>query len=659
MYKSMLFVAGLFVSGSAFAQAAANPAELFGVRESVEHIDISPDGRRVLFLQPGPGRSTMVFVHELDGDGQPRLVANSDGDPERMIWCNFAGNERIVCRVIAVTDYDGLLISMGRLVAFDADDGQNVQLLGQRNSYHDARLRQFDGAIIDWVPDRDGMVMMSRDYVPEAGMTHTRIARRADGLGVDMIDVRNLRASRIEAPNAQASWYLSDGRANVRMMGSHDVRGATGQLGTRTDIYYRTAADRSWRSFGSYDAATREGMIPLAVDATVDSAYVLQKLDGRFALYRVKLDGSMATELVFAHDRVDVDDVVRSSDGGRVIGLTFAEDRRRVVYFDEEYERLSRTLARAMPNLPLIDFGTASDDGNRILVHAGSDADPGRYFVHDRQARTLNEIMLVRPQLENVPLATVQAVSYPSADGVSIPAYLTLPPGQEARGLPAVVLPHGGPSARDEWGFDWLAQYLAHLGYAVLQPNYRGSAGFGDQWLQQNGFRSWRTSIGDIVAGARWLASEGTADANRLAVVGWSYGGYAALQSGVVEPGLFKAIVAIAPVTDLQLLKDEARDFTNSRNVAEFIGSGPHVAEGSPLRRAAALQAPVLLVHGDRDINVSIDHSRRMDAALEAAGKESELIVFPGLAHDLGDSSARTQMLQRIGNLLGERLAAR
>ena len=120
-----------------------------------------------------------------------------------------------------------------------------------------------------------------------------------------------------------------------------------------------------------------------------------------------------------------------------------------------------------------------------------------------------------------------------------------------------MILPHGGPSSRDVWGFDWLAQYLANRGYAVLQANYRGSAGYGDQWLQRNGFQSWRTSIGDIDAGARWLAAQGIADPARMAILGWSYGGYAALQAGATEPGLYKAIVAIAPVTDLQQVKDD------------------------------------------------------------------------------------------------------
>jgi dipeptidyl aminopeptidase/acylaminoacyl peptidase len=266
---------------------------------------------------------------------------------------------------------------------------------------------------------------------------------------------------------------------------------------------------------------------------------------------------------------------------------------------------------------------------------------------------------MVRPQLETVAGANVRAVSYPAADGVMIPAYLTLPPGSAGRNLPTIVLPHGGPASRDVWGFDWLAQYLAHQGYAVLQPNFRGSGGYGDRWLQQNGYRSWRISIGDITAGTRWLAAQGIADPNRIAIVGWSYGGYAALQSAVTEPGLYKAVVAIAPVTDLQQLKDDARNYTNAQNRAEQIGDGPHVAEGSPLRHVSAIAAPVLLFHGDRDINVNIVHSRRMADALRDAGKPAELVTFDGLEHDLADSAARTQMLRRIGAFLAANLPAR
>lgn len=390
-------------------------------------------------------------------------------------------------------------------------------------------------------------------------------------------------------------------------------------------------------------------MWPLAVDASANAAYVLKKLDGRFALYRVALDGSMKSELVRKHERVDVDGVVRLGTGGPVIGLTYAEDMRHVSYFEPEYARLAASLGKALGQRPIVDFVGASVDGGKLLIRAGSDVDPGRYYVFDRKSSALNEILLARPALENVPLAKVKPITYPAGDGVLIPGYLTLPPGKEsARDLPAIVVPHGGPSARDEWGFDWLPQYFANRGYAVIQPNFRGSQGYGDDWMMENGFRAWKTSIGDVASAGRWLVKEGIADPRQLAIVGWSYGGYAALQVGATEPDLFGAIVAIAPVTDLGMLKDDERRYTHGRNVAEYVGSGPHVAEGSPLRNVDRFKAPILMFHGTDDINVAIGQSREMQSRLESAGKTSELVVYDGLDHSLVDSAVRTQMLLRM-----------
>jgi len=272
--------------------------------------------------------------------------------------------------------------------------------------------------------------------------------------------------------------------------------------------------------------------------------------------------------------------------------------------------------------------------------------------LFNKASKTLGEMIAVRPNLAGRSLATVKPISYPAADGTSIPAYLTLPPGKDAKNLPAVVLPHGGPTSRDEWGFDWLSQFLASRGYAVIQPEYRGSGGFGDAWLAQNGFKGWRTSIGDISAAARYLAGQGIADPKRTAIVGWSYGGYAALQSAATEPSLYKAVVAIAPVTDLALMKTEAQDFSNYKETAAFIGDGPHLVQGSPLRQVAAIQAPVLLIHGDRDVNVNFEQSQKMQQALQAAGKQSEFLSFGGLDHQLEDNEARASMLLKIGQLL-------
>jgi dipeptidyl aminopeptidase/acylaminoacyl peptidase len=355
---------------------------------------------------------------------------------------------------------------------------------------------------------------------------------------------------------------------------------------------------------------------------------------------------------VFARPDIDVDGLMRLGRGQRVIGVTFATDRRQAYYFDPVLSKLAQSLGKALPDMPLINFEGASADEQKLLIWAGGDTNPGQYFVFDRISKKLTRLILSRPELADFTLASVKSIVIRAGDGSSIPAYLTLPPGSSGKGLPAIVMPHGGPDARDEWGFDWLAQYSANRGYAVLQPNFRGSTGYGDSWFQQNGFKSWKVAIGDIIDSGKWLISQKIADPSKLAIVGWSYGGYAALQSGVTAPELFKAIIAIAPVTDLNALKEQYRGYSNFDNVSAYIGNGPHIVDGSPARNADKISVPVLLFHGDLDQNVRVTASQLMADRLKAASKRVELIVFPGLSHGLNDSSARVDMLQRSDTFL-------
>ena len=630
---------------AAQSQPLAVDAAAFGAREAAANMDISPDGKRVVYVGPGPGRMSLVFSANLEtGDVKPILRAS--GDPETIERCSFAGNSRIVCRYSGAVRDTGQIIGFSRMISLNLD-GTEVKELGQRRSDYDARIRQFDGGVIDWLPGDSESVLMTRDFVPEVGKIGSHIVRSDDGLGVVRINVRTLKFDIIERPNINASGYMSDGRGNVRIMWI-DETSPEGLLTGRTRYRYRTAKSRNWELLADYGT----DVVPLAVEAESDSLYLLKPVDGRNALFRVKLDGTLAATKIAVNAKVDIDDVVRAGDGQRIVGYTYIDDRRHVVYFDEEYKKLASGLSKALPHLPIVDFVGASADSQHLLLFAGGDSDAGKYYIYEKAKRSLAEVMPARPELGARALASVKPVSYPAADGTLIPAYLTLPPGSSGKNLPAVVLPHGGPSSRDEWGFDWLAQFLAARGYAVIQPNYRGSSGYGESWMVENGFKSWRTSIGDISSSAKWLAAQGLADSKRIAILGWSYGGYAALQGAATDPSLYKAVIAVAPVTDLQMLKDEAQGYTNSRTQARFIGSGPHIQEGSPLRLASAISAPVLLVHGDMDANVGVSQSRKMNDALKGAGKTIEYLEFKGLEHSLKDGNARRQMLTKIGELL-------
>ena len=631
---------------SAQQNSLAADAAAFGARQSASAMDLSPDGNKIVYIGPGQGRASILFVGDLT-TGESKSIMRSSGDPESLAWCAFVTNERIACRYAGILRQADLLIGFGRMIALDID-GKDLKELGQRSSSYDARARQFDGSIIDWLPGGDDEnVLMTRDFIPEEGKMDSNVIRTADGLGVVKINTRSTKTDTIERANRQAAHYMTDGKGNVRLIALLE-RTPDGLPTGRVRYQYRTARSEEWKMLADYQS---DSIYPLAVDGTSNSLYALKKLDGRYALYRISLSDSLSEQLVASHPKVDLDDVVRAGDGQKVIGYTYVDDRRHTVYFDPEYTRLAASLSKVLKR-PLVDFVSTSADGNKVLLFAESDTDPGRYYLFDKTAKSLGEVLPARPQLASRTLSPVRIISYASADGTQIPAYLTLPAGSSGKGLPAVVLPHGGPSARDTWGFDWLAQFLAARGYAVLQPNFRGSAGFGDAWLGENGFKAWRTSIGDVQAAGKWLASQGIADPKRLAIVGWSYGGYAALQSVATEPGQFKAVAAIAPVTDLALWKKDARYYSNSRVRQDFVGAGPHLEEGSPLRRAEAINAPVFLAHGDLDQNVEISHSRKMAAALRQRGGQVELVEFKGLDHDLEDSQAREEMLLKLGAFL-------
>jgi dipeptidyl aminopeptidase/acylaminoacyl peptidase len=251
----------------------------------------------------------------------------------------------------------------------------------------------------------------------------------------------------------------------------------------------------------------------------------------------------------------------------------------------------------------------------------------------------------------------MKPIRYAAEDGVEIPGYLTLPSNRSLP-VPAVVLPHGGPSARDYWAYDFLAQFLAASGYAVLQSNYRGSDGYGGEWLGEGGFRGWRRALGDIGAGARYLVEQGIADRERMCVVGWSYGGYAALMSAVEHGDKYRCAVSIAGVTDPLALSAGMRQFVGGLGSRTFIGAGDDVFKaGSPLERAGEIDVPVLLIHPHEDANVPFAQSEAFARALERARKDVEFVEYEQAEHDISPERYRIDLLARLAEFLGAHAA--
>ncbi|MEA3059933.1 MAG: hypothetical protein QOE50_1345, partial [Sphingomonadales bacterium] len=308
-------------------------AALFGLRPSAIGVSLSPNGNQVAYVTPAAGGAAVAFIANVQtGNAKPFLRSGKDG--ERLSWCKFVTEQRLVCQYGGVVDSAGVLLPYSRLIAVNSD-GSALKELGNSGSYyaiHSARDRQYGGDIIDWLPGSGGSVLMQH-------------VRRIEGLGVDRIDTNTGKITAVQGARRDASFYLSDGVGNVRVMGAAGTaNGVVDQLLTgKTRYYYRPVGTHDWKTL--IDFVKDEDLDALAVDPTDNALYLLKPFNGRKALYRMKLDGSGATELVASHPKVDIDNVVRSANGQKVIGYSYSIDKRQVEYFDPEYRALSEALS--------------------------------------------------------------------------------------------------------------------------------------------------------------------------------------------------------------------------------------------------------------------------------------------------------------------------
>ena len=309
------------------------------------------------------------------------------------------------------------------------------------------------------------------------------------------------------------------------------------------------------------------------------------------------------------------------------------------VWFNPKWAAMQRTIDAALPNR--INRISGEPD-KMVLVHSYSDTDPGTYYLLDVEQKTMSALGRFKPALDGADMLATKVIGYRSFDGLEIPAYLTRPAGGEGP-APMVVLVHGGPAVRDYWGWSDEVQILAAHGYAVFQPQFRGSAGFGKKF-EESGYRQWGRSMqADITAGVQQLIKDGIADPARICIVGWSYGGYAALWGLVQTPDLYRCGVSAAGVVDIANLMTDSSDTNDTKAgrllMVKLIGDknadGAMFDAVSPLKEAHRIKAPVMLVHGEEDRRVLFSHAKKMKAALEGQGKSVEWLTFDNEGHGL------------------------
>jgi dipeptidyl aminopeptidase/acylaminoacyl peptidase len=419
-------------------------------------------------------------------------------------------------------------------------------------------------------------------------------------------------------------------------------------------IWYRVDGSGKWRQLASFP--TFEPAFEVA-GIVGDTLYVLAPHGARQALYRYDIAAGKLGELVLADPDGDVlPQLIVEPGSGRLLGVHIASEPRRTAWFDAGYGALQASLDRVNSGQVNLIVPAEADAARLILSY--SSTHPGRYMRFDPAAKKLTQLFARRRWVDPDQMAEQLQFDYTARDGLPIMAYLTVPKGRAAKDLPLIVLPHGGPNMRDEWGYSDQVQFLANRGYVVLQPQYRGSTGFGLAHLKK-GFRQWGLAMqDDVTDGVRELVRQNLVDPKRICIMGASYGGYATMMGLIKDPDLYRCGVNLLGVTDLddllasQRWSPQGARRINSDRIGDRATMKEQILATSPVRHADRIKAPVLMAYGEQDWRVPISQGTSMRDSLKRAGKTYEWMSFANEEHGFVHQDNRYKVFEAIDAFL-------
>ncbi|HEX3062362.1 MAG TPA: S9 family peptidase [Usitatibacter sp.] len=603
------------------------PIETFFKPSQYGAMQISPDGKHIAALAPVNGRQNLVLL-DLEAKKAEPLTRLADKDLVFVTWLN---ERRLMVRTgsIATRAADA---RGGGLYAVDLDGGDERLLAeggdemgsqaGAVGAFHQYRY-------VRTLPGGDDIVLEEVIYS----------VHKARPAALYRVNTRTNRRTPISGQKPDSgdseSWIVDDkGVARAFVATSEG----------RVRIWYRAGADAEWTQLDEFSPVKEGQWFPLAV-AEDDKTLYVSSWQGRDKAAIVRYDPATKRfgEVVAAHPQVDLSTLVRRP--SQIAGVYYDADRAGVAWFDEKLAAVQSAIDKALPgNVNLLSW---SDDKTRFVITSRSDVLPGSFYYFDRGTGKLQWLGDQRPWIDPKKMSPMTPVRYKARDGLEIPAYLTIPKGSSGKNLPLVAVIHGGPwVSGDEWRFDPEVQFLASRGYAVLQPNYRGTTRYGWKHFAAS-FRQWGgTMQDDITDGVRWLAAQGIVDASRVCIYGGSYGGYATMMGLAKDPDLYKCGIDYVGVTDLDLFLNATwSDFAYSpflQNESKSMFGDPQADRAlldahSPVLLAASIKAPVFMAYGASDVRVVPEHGLRMKAALEKVGRPPQWMIVEGEGHGFRD----------------------
>ena len=571
---------------------------------------LSPDGNLVAFVTRAENNRVLMVIDL--AKRERRALMGAIVDTFEISKCNFKNDERLLCGFRGTQFFRGQPYTVSRLVAIDVSGKAKPRVLVQNGTEGGS---QFQDRVLDWQRNDPKRVLIELSGDGDPFPT------------VHSLDVYTGLTYVVQRSRSSITDWSADRNGVVRFGYGFD--------GRKHSYIARDSGDAAWRTLAKWEIGESQFSV-VGFGASSSTLLVEADHNGRNAIFEMDLEEKSDRQLLFANTEVDVDGPIYWPGDNRLIGFEYETDRPHRKFFDADAEAIYGVIDRAKPDAYNEVVGS-SRDGKRLLVVSRTDTRPTEYLILDLNTNKLLRVGSSNPALAGTPLSPMTSVKIKAADGTILPGYLTLPLNSTGKKLPTIIYPHGGPHARDSWGFDPIVQFMASRGFAVVQVNFRGSTGFGKAWYEA-GLRNWGTvMVDDVIASTKWAISEGIADPAHTCIVGWSFGGYAALMSAEHEPDLYRCVVSIAGVSDLRLLAEEWRSSFGGSDWAEYA-LGDDTSElkaGSPSKNAAKIKAPVLLIHGDNDTQAGVDHSKRMARVLKGEKKKVELVLIKDGNHSL------------------------
>lgn len=606
----------------------------------ISNVKLSPDGTKVLSikrLDTAEQKGSALSVYDIES-GKSIYPIFTDNKKYTIGWAIWGNNEKILISANFPEVRYGTPTTESRLLILDTKTGKSRSAIPKKYIKRFRYIPQFQNQILDMLPDDDAHFLLQLDGVSPGEDTVYKVSLERNKMSVAQPSENKIR-----------SWKTDR---------QHNVRIAVQHKDTEYKIKHRFPGKKKWTVLWEFESFAADQVWPMGFGEDPNHLYVSALHEGRDAVFLVDLrDENLAKELIYANENYDVDgSLVYSHVAKKVVGIS-TSDGSGYIFWDKKAKGLHDGINKALPDTDNY-FISMSADERRYIALATNDTDSGVYLLGDRDKKTLKAIAYRYAALPPELMSEKKHIEYKARDGLEIEGYLTLPKDyKKGEPAPSIVFPHGGPISYDGSGFDYWTQFFANRGYAVLQMNFRGSSGYGYDFMKA-GLQNWGLAMQDDVEdGARWMIDNGYANPDKICIVGASYGGYAALMGSVKTPDLYKCSVSFAGVTDIAYLVKSAQRYTSGKIAKKQIGSNyRELKRRSPINHADKISIPTLLIHGTEDRSVKVKHSRRMHKALLKAKKEVEYLELKDGSHHLSNEVNRIAAFEAMETFLAKYL---